>query len=110
MAILPRLLIGQGLTLLCGFDARLLRSFKDERMVKEYGRWHLIEVCKECRAELSDDEVYFSDGICPYCGHDDDSTVLDTERIVARWVTTKKAHWFWGWFGDQPEGYWEYKR
>jgi hypothetical protein len=33
-------------------------------------KWESKDVCEECLHELTDDDIIFSDDICPYCGHD----------------------------------------
>jgi len=34
----------------------------------KYGRWEKHWICGDCDSMLSEYDVYFSDGICPFCG------------------------------------------
>lgn len=59
-----------------------MKLFKTEEYVANY-------VCVRCEHILSRAEVMYSDGVCPYCGNKDDSTICDyikVARLVIVWV------------------------
>lgn len=59
-----------------------------------YGEWHRIIKCIRCGDEMSNHQRMYSNGICPYCGLDDLSTICNTYNQIQRQVYYKK--WFLG--------------
>lgn len=45
-----------------------------------------ISVCPVTKDQLSNGDLMHSNGICPRCGHDDNSTITHEEKIVGKWV------------------------
>lgn len=59
-----------------------MRLFETKEYVANY-------TCIKCVHNLSKDEVMHSNGICPYCGNNDDSTICDyikVARLDISWV------------------------
>lgn len=50
--------------------------------------WFGIHCCVACSTSLCTEEKYYSDGICPYCGHITKSTICDTVVVIAREIRT----------------------
>lgn len=46
--------------------------------------WYKLYGCKICLAELTRDEVIQSSGICPKCGADSKSAIIDTISTIVR--------------------------
>jgi predicted RNA-binding Zn-ribbon protein involved in translation (DUF1610 family) len=71
------------------------------------GKWHAAYFCVACGEELSSDEVMYSSGVCPWCGHVSNTTVCRTETRVRRWVGGGVPWWhrLLGWV----TGHWEYR-
>lgn len=46
--------------------------------------WYMLYGCKICLAKLTRDEVMQSSGICPKCGVDSKSTIIDTISTIVR--------------------------
>ena len=63
----------------------------------KYGDWEYDIVCKYCKSELSDEELYYGLGVCIKCGADSDSTICDHEKIIYRRVYTYVPRWFEFW-------------
>lgn len=42
--------------------------------------YRLVQSCPKCTTTFTEDEVLHSHGVCPNCGHDSGSTVLDVVR------------------------------
>lgn len=57
-------------------------------------RWHFKWRCSTCQHHLTDREVYYSHGVCPYCGFDNCSTICAREKQVIRHVLVRKAAWW----------------
>ena len=57
------------------------------------GPWVSFLACVECGAYLTDDQKTHSGGICPYCGHDDRSTICATRNEVCRKVFATPCSW-----------------
>lgn len=36
--------------------------------------------CKQCEHELTNHEIYYSDGVCPYCGNISGSTIINYKK------------------------------
>lgn len=51
-----------------------------------YSRWFFTEICENCLTELSDSEIYYNKGVCPYCTNDSNSTICDTVKKHYRYV------------------------
>ena len=54
-----------------------------------------IDICPETGEQLNDDEVYYSEGVCPKCGHVDNSTITHYKQVVGRW---NRPSFFEKWF------------
>lgn len=46
--------------------------------------WYKLYGCEVCLAELSYHEVMHSSGICPKCGVDSKSTIIDTISTIVK--------------------------
>jgi hypothetical protein len=53
--------------------------------------WTYIYVCPVTKERLFRNDVFYSSGICPRCGHDDESTICHEEKVVGKW--TVKPSW-----------------
>lgn len=73
--------------------------------------WQRIACCVECGTPLDEEEEYYSEGVCPYCGHDDDSTICATKVRAARWVVDYEPSWWRRiFFWETSKGHWEFKK
>ena len=43
-----------------------------------------IDVCPKTGDGLSEHAIYYSGGVCPSCGHNDNSTITHYQQIVGR--------------------------
>lgn len=59
------------------------------------GDWYGIDVCVKCHKELTDNQRYYSKGICPFCGESSNSTIVDTMKVVLRKVEHHPWWRFW---------------
>ncbi len=57
-------------------------------MSTKYGKWFSVSVCYECEKQLTDEEIYFNDNTCPYCGATGGIYPLATKMITMRKVKT----------------------
>ena len=44
-----------------------------------------VVVCPDTGLDLSNNEVSYSSGICPRCGHNDGSTFTHSKHIIGKW-------------------------
>ncbi len=63
--------------------------------------WYIVNVCKECDSELSQNIKFYSLGVCPHCGHDSRTTVCSTTRVVLK----KFKHHSWWKFWNKKYTY-----
>lgn len=54
-----------------------------------------VYCCKECGKRLTDDEVMYSDGVCPYCGYVSDGTICDYIKQSEEVLPCTSASGFW---------------
>lgn len=47
--------------------------------------YSFIYVCPKTKEELSNHEVFYSHGVCPRCGHNDNSTITHYDKVVGRY-------------------------
>lgn len=52
-----------------------------------------VRICPENGLPLSYDEMMYSHGVCPRCGHNSHSTVTHSKKIIGRWV--RPTIWEW---------------
>jgi hypothetical protein len=71
-------------------------------------KWEVAYFCSACKTELSFGVVMGSHGICPYCGHNDNSTVCDHITKVRRWIWLDRPPWYLRLLLPS-RGRWEYK-
>ncbi len=45
-----------------------------------------IDVCPKTGDKMSDDDIYWGDGVCPHCGHRG-GNMAHYKQIVGRWNT-----------------------
>ena len=57
------------------------------------GQWHAHFFCSKCKQEMTDHQRSYSFGVCPMCGHADDSTICDTYTVSMRWVPAEREWW-----------------
>ena len=57
--------------------------------------WYGIPVCTECNKRLSDSQKMYSSGICPYCGHNSNGTVCDTNMVTLKKIILHPWWRFW---------------
>jgi hypothetical protein len=62
--------------------------------------------CVDCERRLTDDEILYSGGVCPYCGFTSQSTVCMTATRVAYWVWDCRPRWWQFW--KKGCGHWEW--
>lgn len=64
------------------------RAKEEKRRAPFVGHWKAWYACVSCRTWLSRNEVYHSRGVCPKCGHRDQSAVsiAKVRTIVTRFV------------------------
>lgn len=64
-----------------------------------YGPWFGINKCVSCHRSLTDDEEFYSKGICPKCGYKDKSacTIVATYTKIYRKVYTYTPKWYEFW-------------
>jgi len=48
------------------------------------GKWFTHKVCLDCEHFLTDTEEMYSSGTCPHCGHTNDSTIVDSKKLIIR--------------------------
>lgn len=62
--------------------------------------------CPETDAQLTRQQVMYSRGVCPVCGHDNDSTITHYRLEVGRWKRPNVLEWLLGqrtrWVPTQP--------
>ena len=44
-----------------------------------------IDVCPHTGERLNDDEIYYSDGVCPRCGDTRRGSIIHHDKIAGRW-------------------------
>ena len=72
-------------------------------------QWVAVYLCGNCEQSLTETEKTRSNGVCPYCGQNTNSTVCNTTKKVGRWITDYKPT-FWQWLtGKRSTGHWEFK-
>ena len=49
------------------------------------GHYQIARFCNVCDHRLTNDEFYYSQGVCPYCGHISGSTLIDA-RVASEFV------------------------
>jgi hypothetical protein len=54
--------------------------------------WHEIDLCIKCKHRLTNAQVYFSKGICPFCKNECKHGRVDTEVCLVRYVL-KWKYW-----------------
>lgn len=57
--------------------------------------WYSFEVCIKCYKILSNRQILYSNGTCPYCGHTNDSTITDSIKITLKKFKHHKWWQFW---------------
>lgn len=62
--------------------------------------------CASCHHVLSDQERYYSDAVCPYCGWKDPRalTIVSCTQKIAIWVWEPNRRWWQFW---KPKGFWK---
>ena len=60
-----------------------------------------INVCPKTGDGLSENNIYYSDGICPSCGHNSDGTITHRRKIVGRFI--RPSLWERIWEGKQTK-------
>lgn len=48
------------------------------------GKFVLLQKCLGCKKVLSRTQIFYSNGVCPFCGRDSNSTMCDTTRESVR--------------------------
>lgn len=72
-------------------------------------KWIRKALCVECKTPLSHTEEYYSDGICPHCGHNSNGTICNTKVKAVRWVVDSQPKWWERFMGKKVIGHWEEK-
>ena len=57
--------------------------------------WYCIDVCIKCEKRLSNNEVMYRSGVCPKCGHQTNSTMCQTKKVVLKEIRHHKWWQFW---------------
>jgi hypothetical protein len=75
--------------------------------IVKYGEWRVLKVCTQCNKRLTEDQIYFKDNICPFCGYGSGRFCANWKAIKMRKVYTyipsflerifklKKSEWYW---------------
>ena len=63
--------------------------------IRYLSKWKLEYQCSSCEKPLSIWLVMYSNGVCPYCGQHNSSTVVDTTEHVYRYATYGKWWQLW---------------
>jgi len=51
-------------------------------------------ICVSCKTRLLADEVYYSDGSCPYCGFSSKSTIVPYKKKAIKVRHINRSDWF----------------
>ena len=54
--------------------------------------WYSICVCSKCENRLTDRQIMYSSGTCPYCGHTWPGTIVGYNKVTIRSV--KHYNWW----------------
>lgn len=73
-------------------------------------RYRAMVFCAKCDPSGGHMTEMYSGGVCPYCGHNGNSTVCDTVTKAARWVYDFYPSW-WEWVVQWKgsRGHWDFK-
>jgi len=66
--------------------------------MKTYTKYIRVRSCVSCKTDLTDDEIHFSKGCCPHCGHIEKfaGTIVATRTRSAKIEVTEYPLWqFW---------------
>ena len=58
------------------------------------GAWEQSWVCEDCKHPMSNGTKMYSNGVCPSCGYDDDSTICAVINKPRRKVRKTKPTWW----------------
>ena len=60
--------------------------------MKKTIRYTYIWVCTKCNEQLFEHDVFYSNGVCPKCGHlgENAGTVVDSFQEVGYWSSIRK--------------------
>lgn len=61
--------------------------------------------CNHCHCYLSENQRAYSHGVCPNCGHDSDSTFVDTYKEIGYWKVSPGIT-FWAWLFGTEDRIW----
>lgn len=62
----------------------------EEEYLERVGRYYVLKICKKCKHELTDKEIYDNLSVCcKYCGHLGNGILMDYKRIVIDRLTGK---------------------
>lgn len=62
---------------------KILQLFSKKILVN-VSEIHVKKVCSSCSHELGDQDVYYSDATCPYCGETKEGTITRYEKLIGR--------------------------
>jgi hypothetical protein len=77
------------------------------RLVEARPEWISAPCCVGCDRWLTEHEIMYSNGVCPYCGYVVDSTVCDVTVRAAKWVWDFRPKWWQFW--KRSRGHWEFR-
>ncbi len=55
------------------------------------GNWYSLNICTVCSVRIHNRSDH--SGICPHCGHDSNSTVCQTDKVIIRKIKHDKPWW-----------------
>ena len=64
--------------------------FKKPNSVKK-SDWYAVKKCKNCHETVNNDQIYFNDCICAYCGVKTGRYLLSHYTLSVREVTTREG-------------------
>jgi len=71
-------------------------KFKEKYCIDyEESKWHTRPFCSNCNQFLNTDQIYYLNGICPYCSNSSGTTVTEHVLRDARWNRVSNPLKFW---------------
>jgi len=70
-------------------------NYKKELKPYRQSNWYGLDVCISCESRLYNKQKNYNGGICPYCGHDSDGTICDTQKIILKRISRRPWWMFW---------------
>lgn len=55
-----------------------------------FSKWFPVYLCIDCHKQLSEHEMMYSSGVCPYCGNKKGTSIVECHKKSARYVFSKE--------------------